>query len=332
MKRQVILIDMPEERASQAALIIDGRLEDLLLDSRKDGKSAPEPGEIYWAKVDRLVPKMGAAFLTLAPHQMGFLRDAEGLKEGAGVVVQVTAYAEPEKATPTTTRLLYKGRRTIHTPGAPGINVSRQIKDDAERNRLVEAVKSWTPSPRDREPAYSQYVAMHREGGFIVRTAGQGAPEHELHEEIRWVLAKRAERLGITRSSDPGTTAGASLAVNLAMREWTSTVPDEILVTERAALYVLHPSEIERRACADLDSVIRIDSDPDPFDHYGVWDQIDKLKSQRAELPSGGWMAVEVTRAMVTVDVNTAGEFSGGAAYDRSSESGRRSRLRSSSK
>jgi len=53
---------------------------------------------------------------------------------------------------------------------------------------------------------------------------------------------------------------------------------------------------------------------PDLFDHFGVWDEIEKLRSPRGELPSGGWMAVEPTRAMVTVDVNTAGEFGGGAA------------------
>jgi len=315
VKGRVILIDMPEDRASQAALVIDGKLEDLLLDSPRDTRiQAPAPGEIYWAKVERLVPKMGGAFLTLAPGLDGFLRDAKSIKEASGVLVQVVAYAEPDKATPVTSRLLYKGRRIIHTPDAPGINVSRQIKDEAERKRLVEAVESWTPSPANREPALSQYAAMHRDGGFILRTAAQGAPARELQVELSWVLAKRSSREGLTRGRDPGTTAGASLAIDQAMREWTSELPDEILLTESATRLVLHPSEIERRASADLDRVMRVDPDPDPFDHYGVWDEIDRLKSSRADLPSGAWMAIEATRAMVTVDVNTAGEFSGGAA------------------
>jgi len=62
---------------------------------------------------------------------------------------------------------------------------------------------------------------------------------------------------------------------------------------------------------------------PDLFDHYGVWDEIERLKSPRADLPSGAWMAVEATRAMVTVDVNTAGEFGGGAALTANLEAAR---------
>ncbi|NIP77101.1 MAG: ribonuclease G [Xanthomonadales bacterium] len=313
MKGRIIVIDMPEDRASQAALLVDGRLEDLLLDPPK-GDRIPAPGEIYWAKVERLVPKLNAAFVSLAPEQAGFLRDARGLKEGAGVLAQVTAYAEPEKATPVTARVLYKGPRVIHTPGAPGINVSRQIKDSTERARLVRAVQSWKPSPINREPAFSEYAIMHRDGGFVLRTAAEGTSEQELHEEIRWLLAKRSERRGATRSSEPGSTAGASLAVNLALREWSAEVPAEILLSESAAKYVLHPSEIERRASADLDRVMRVDPDPDPFDHYGIWDEIERLKSPRVDLPSAAWMAIEATRAMVTVDVNTGAEFSGGAA------------------
>ena len=83
MQGRVILIDMPKERASQAALLIDGRLEDLLLDPPK-GDTTPTPGEIYWAKIDRLIPKLGGAFVKLTPEQGGFLREAKGLKEGQG--------------------------------------------------------------------------------------------------------------------------------------------------------------------------------------------------------------------------------------------------------
>ncbi len=97
------------------------------------------------------------------------------------------------------------------------------------------------------------------------------------------------------------------------MREWTDPVPDKIV----------YHGEIGTDAadCAwafceysDLEAVSEPFDGPDPFDHYGVWDEIERLKSPRVDLPSGGWMAVEATRAMVTVDVNTAGEFSGGAA------------------
>jgi len=57
-----------------------------------------------------------------------------------------------------------------------------------------------------------------------------------------------------------------------------------------------------------------LETGPRLFDTYGVWDEIERLKSPRVDLPSGAWMAVEATRAMVTADVNTAGEFGGGGA------------------
>ena len=69
-------------------------------------------------------------------------QEAKGLKEGHGVIVQVTAFAEEGKATPAATRVLYKGRTIIHTPGAPGINVSRQIKDPDERKRLTSIIEA----------------------------------------------------------------------------------------------------------------------------------------------------------------------------------------------
>ena len=80
MKGRIILVDMPKEpRASQAALLIDGRLEDLLIDPRK-GDDRPIPGEIYRAKVVRIVPNIGGAFVKLTPKHMGYLRETKGVQ------------------------------------------------------------------------------------------------------------------------------------------------------------------------------------------------------------------------------------------------------------
>jgi Rne/Rng family ribonuclease len=314
MKGRVILIDMPKERASQAALLVDGRIEDLLLDPLK-GDTTPAPGEIYWAKVDRLVPKMGGAFVKLTPSHQGFLRNATGLKEGAGILAQISSYPELGKAFPVTTRLLYKGHRIIHTPDAPGINVSRQIKDSDERARLTKIVATWTPdADRLREPAMSYYRQMHDAGGFIIRSAAKDAEADELHTEISWILASRSEREGLARGHEPGTTSGASWVIDEAIREWVTDETDVIALSKVAAQIFLDAEMIERRANRRLEAVVHVHKLGDLFDHYGVWDEIEKLKSPRTNLPSGAWMAVEATRAMVTVDVNTGGEFGGGSA------------------
>jgi Ribonuclease G/E len=275
----VILIDMPKERASQAALLVDGRLEDLLLDPLK-GDNTPAPGRIYWAKVDRLIPKLGGAFVRLSPEQTGFLREAKGLKEGQSVLVQVSTYGEDGKATPVTNRVLYKSRLAIHTPSAPGINVSRRIKDVEERERLESLTRDYIADQIQYTDEADRYV--WEQPGIIIRSAADGVTADALRDDIMNILTARYCAECFTPETPPLTHAAAyeSSAEEYAVREWEGT----------------HATG------------------PDLFDHYGVWDEIERLKSPRADLPSGAWMAVEATRAMVTVDVNTAGEFGGGAA------------------
>ena len=362
MKGRVILIDMPKERGSQAALLVDGRLEDLLLDPVK-GDTTPVPGEIYWAKVDRLLPKMGGAFVNLTPSETGYLREAKGLKEGQRVLVQVTAYTEQSKATPVTMRLLYKGRRIIHTPDAPGINVSRQIKDEAEQARLMSIVLAVVDKnlalarqpvktedernkfvsnliaqgesesdarvlveefERDFLEMRSDYIEIFEKGGFILRSAAAGAPEDELIEEFERIVAQRhgPDRLRDNNTSSQKA-AGRAWAFDHFIREWCWPVPDAIYACPSAYRVLSHVTEVNDMpklpswgefTSRDLHARLRRFDGPDLFDHYGVWDEIERLKSLRVDLPSGAWMAVETTRAMVTVDVNTAGEFGGGAA------------------
>lgn len=307
MKRRVIVIDMPGERSSRAALLVDGRLEDLLLDPPK-GDKTPAPGEIYWAKVERLVPRIGGAFVALSPGQEGFLREAKGLKEGARILAQVTAYAEPSKAAPVSTRLLYKTRYLIFTPDAPGINVSSRIGNDEERERLSRIVKDefdasveiMIRTARDQ----LDKEGLYEKSGIIIRSAAEGLSEERLRTSVDALLFCHLSIHG--QISVEGTSPSVPLvpvgARDIALTEWTSPPPDQLVIQDDD-----HP--------VDDDLLEKsIAPDTDPFEQYGIWDEIERLKSARVDLPSGAWMAIEATRAMVTVDVNTGAEFSGGAA------------------
>ena len=117
-------------RREAAALMVDGRLEDLLIDS-----AAPRPGTIYRAIADRPVKGQGGLFLR-TQDGTAFVRQVKGIAPGQPLVVQVTGHAEPGKAIPVTARVLFKSRFAIVTPGAPGHNVSRGIRDAALRARL----------------------------------------------------------------------------------------------------------------------------------------------------------------------------------------------------
>lgn len=131
MKGRSIILDHLNGRPA-AALMVDGRLDDLLLTS-----DAPAPGTIYRARADRPVKGQGGMFLS-TPDGPAFLRQVKGLSPGASLLVQVTGFAEPGKALPVTQKLLFKSRYAIVTPGAPGRNISRAIRDDDLRDQLLE--------------------------------------------------------------------------------------------------------------------------------------------------------------------------------------------------
>ncbi len=160
--RQIALDDWQGREA--AALLVDGRLHDLLLDA-----DAPRPGTIYRAQAGRAMKGQGGMFLT-TPDGTAFLRQVKGLAPGQTILVQVTGYAEPGKAIPVTAKLLFKSRYAIVTPAAPGLNISRGIRDDDLRDTLLEIA----------------HAEMGASGmGLILRSASAGADRGAIAEDIR---------------------------------------------------------------------------------------------------------------------------------------------------
>ena len=163
MKGRLVAFDKIGGRKA-AALVEDGVLQDLLLDST-DG---PLPGAIYRAICDRPMKGQGGMMLRL-PSGSGYLRQGKGLRPGQAMLVQVTGRAEDGKAVPVTARVLFKSRYAIVTPGAPGINVSRQIKDDEARVRLLEIAHE---------------VMDGFDAGLILRSVAENAPDDEVAGDI----------------------------------------------------------------------------------------------------------------------------------------------------
>jgi len=315
-------------RGPEMAALVEDRVVDWVFGPTR----GPVPEAVYKAKVDRTLPSAGAAFVSLGDGQRGYLRDAKGLAPGDVVLVEVTAIPEPGKAAPVTRRVLYRQRYTIHTPGAPGINVARGIDDPAERARLtrvvegrVAAMEDWLARMEDmRDPddvaRVRRVLEALRSGGTILRTAARGQSSDRIGRDLELAVAARlaAEDELVDPDARLGAVAMAPLPREYGLREWG----------DRADRVVVGPGDfdtlplIEAHRMSPFAERIEKVKD-DPFDHYGIWDEIERLKSPRVDLPSGGWMAIESTRAMVTVDVNTAGEFSGGAALTANLEAAR---------
>jgi ribonuclease G len=210
MKGRVVHLDAIEGRPA-AALVVDGRLEEFLVDPEGE---IVLPGAIYRAVADRPVKGLGGLFVKL-PEGSGFLRQTSGIAPGQRVIVQVTGPTEPGKAVPVTTRLLFKSRYAIITPDAPGLNISRRIRDEALRAELSAlATEAMAGAPETL--------------GLILRSA---AAEAELDEVAEDIVAMKDLALAVAADVDGGPELlvdGAS-AQETAWRDWADPEPDEVV-------------------------------------------------------------------------------------------------------
>lgn len=209
--RQVIIGSVLGQEA--AALVVDGRLEDLFIDASDISPLAP--GAICRAKVDRLIKGQGGVFLRLPDGARGYLRDRNGLREGQSLLVQITGVAEDGKAIPASSRLLLRGRYAIVTPGASGVNVSRQIKDSEEREAL-------TAIGNDALAGFEQDAP-----GIIIRSAAMLADDDEIRDELTG-LVELAKSLARDVEGAPELLLDAASPAEAAWRDWAQPEPDQI--------------------------------------------------------------------------------------------------------
>lgn len=198
MKGRQIFLDHIGTREA-AALVVDGRLDDLLIDD-----DAPRIGTVYRGICDRALKGQGGMILRI-PGGTAWLRGAKGLKVGDVMSVQVTGVAEPGKAVPVTDRLLFKSRYAIVTPATPGINVSRRVSDE-DRDRLLETADMAMADAPDGM-------------GLILRSQAEGVAADEIAEDIAAMLDLAATVMEETGSTPETLTEGYGPHA-VAWREW----------------------------------------------------------------------------------------------------------------
>ena len=196
--------------AEAAALVVDGVLTDLLVDP--DALAPLVPGDICRGVVERLMKGQGGVFLRLPDGQRGYLRDRSGLREGQALLVQVTGVADEGKAVPLTSRILFRGRHVLVTPDAPGINVSRRIRDEDSRIRLTALGQAADP------PAGT---------GLIIRSIAESASDEDIAEELRGLLDLSA-RIMAEQAGPPELLLGAASPHEQAWMDWADPEPDAV--------------------------------------------------------------------------------------------------------
>jgi Ribonuclease G/E len=201
--RQILIEPLPAG-GHAAALVVDGRLQDILIDPDPTD-AAPRPEAVYRALPGRPMKGTGGVIVDLGGGVAGFLRAAKPPAPGRPLVVQVSGWAEPGKAAPVGARPRLKRRTAMLTPGAPGRNLARSLRDPDRRAALAAL-------------AETAMAGAEPDLGLVLRTAAGDAADREIEADVAGLRAEWAEIAAA--DGPPRLLRPAPGAADEALREW----------------------------------------------------------------------------------------------------------------
>lgn len=302
---------------TRVAIVQQGSLQELLIER---AVSRGLVGNIYLGKVSRVLPGMQSAFIDIGLERAAFLHvadlwqsrssSAQGaaptpieklLFEGQPLLVQVIKDPLGTKGARLSTQISIAGRLLVYLPQEPHIGVSQRIGDEAERAILKDRLQKLLP-PDEK-------------GGFIIRTHAEDANEHALAADIAYLRLRWQQILQVSRGASAPATVYRELALEQrVLRDLASDSTSAIIVDSAQAL-----ADMRQFASVYLPSLldrVRAHGSQRPiFELNGVEDEITRSLSRRVDMKSGGYLIIDQTEAMTTVDVNT-GSYVGGRNFD----------------
>ncbi len=318
MSNQLLVNWTPFE--TRVALLENGQLIELMLERNADKGLV---GNIYLAKVQRVLPGMQAAFLDIGLDKSAFLyvgdilphepleetdelveRDekaqranvsiSELIKSGQTLLVQVMKDAIGTKGPRVNCNPSLPGHYVVFLPTSPHIGISRKITDETERDRLRGILEKNAPEGT----------------GFIARTTSQGVSEEKLSEDCAFLVSlwrdiqKRSTQLPAPSLVQPE----LDLILKCA-RDMTNDQLERIIIDQPEAA-----SKVKQFvSLIDSKLVERIElyqgSDP-LFAHYNIETEITRAMNRKVWLKSGGYLVIDQAEALTVVDINT-GRFVG---------------------
>ncbi len=326
MKREILVNASPRE--TRVAIIEDGQLVELLVD-RPDARRMV--GDVYLGKVEAVLPGIQAAFVNIGTEKSAFLHAAdvvvedaevseeddddeeEGgdgggrrgrrevrpiqdlLKRGQELLVQVTKEPISTKGPRVTAQVSLAGRFLVYMPFASKVGVSRKIDERGERQRLRQMVQEMLPADV---------------GGVIVRTVSEDATresfERELHTLINnWRRIKRKTQF--TRA--PSLVHRETNVTRGLVRDLFSAKVEGVTVDSRQ-VYNEITEYLQGIAPELVERVTLYEGTVPLFDKADIETEIRDLFKKRCDLPSGGYLVIEQTEALVSIDVNS-GRYTG---------------------
>jgi ribonuclease G len=277
-------------------------------------------GNIYSGKVVRVMPGMQAAFVEFGSERTGFLHvadiisvdstgredhsvrsDAIGayLHDGKKVIVQVTKDPLGEKGARLTTQVSLSSRYLVLMPQTLHIGISQRIDGAQERNRLQQVLQQALLAEE-----------MSDLGGFIIRTAAEGVGVDEVRADLRYLKRLWSAVLRRGKAADRPALLYKDLPLySRAIRDLAGPSIDKILIDNQACFVQLE--SFCREYVPEVSPLLEYyDNERQLFDICGVEDEIQRALGRKVDLKSGGYLIIDQTEAMTTVDVNT-GSFVG---------------------
>jgi len=314
LKREEILINATP-REVRAALVESGVLQEVMIErtSRRGLIS-----NIYKGKVSRVLPGMQAAFVELGLERTAFLhasdiarapdiarngqdeepqgvREAdirEFVHEGQELLVQILKEPLGTKGARLTTYITIPSRYLVMMPHGSGVGVSSRIEAEPERERLRSLLETLIETQR-------------APGGYIVRTAAEGASDDELRADmvfLQKIWKAIADKAALT---PPGELVHEDLPLPLrVLRDSSSPAIARVRVDSEATF--ARVKDFAEQFVPHLAPLVELYAEDRPiFDVYGIDDEISRALNRKVPLKSGGHVVFDQTEAMTTIDVNT---------------------------
>ncbi len=312
MSEEILLNITPQE--TRVAIVENGALQEVSIERQR---SRGIVGNIYKGKVNRVLPGMEAAFVDIGLDKAGFLHvsdidmggDAgedtdssarpvinEILREGQTLLVQVVKDPMGTKGARLTTSISVPSRYLVYTPNTTNVGISVKIEDEEERERLRNLLEACRTE--------------HQLGGCIIRTAAEGVDEVELQRDITFLSKLWGSLLEYFDTVEPGTMIHEDLPLSIrTLRDMVSTETTLVRVDSRETFHKM--SRFAARYIPDLPTRIEHYPGERPlFDLYNIDDELERALARQVSLKSGGYLIIDQTEAMTTIDINT-GAFVG---------------------
>ena len=298
-------------RETRVAIVENGTLQEVCIERQT---SRGIVGNIYKGKVNRVLPGMEAAFVDIGLDKAGFLHVSdidtvathgseeenatrpvinELLHEGQTLLVQVVKDPIGTKGARLTTSISVPSRYLVYMPNSTIVGISLKIEDEAERERLKTLLQACR--------------AENQIGGCIIRTAAEGVDERELQRDISFLSKLWGALLESVDTMPPGAIIHEDLPLSIrTLRDMVGVDTNVVKVDSRETFQKM--TNFAARYIPDLPTRIEhYPGDRPLFDLYNIDDELQRALARQVGLKSGGYLIIDQTEAMTTIDINTGG-------------------------